>query len=46
MSEQNQNDQNQSELSDETLENVAGGIVEGGCTDIKIGTPPYFPTND
>ncbi|HET7230808.1 MAG TPA: hypothetical protein VFJ16_12440 [Longimicrobium sp.] len=36
MSEQNQEPQ-ATELTDENLENVAGGIIDGGCI------PPCFP---
>jgi hypothetical protein len=45
MSEQNETEQNQSELTEETLENVAGGVNEYSDF-IPLGPPPIFPTHD
>lgn len=46
MSEQNQNEQAPSELTEETLENVAGGVIHCEELIIPFGPPPTFPTHD
>jgi hypothetical protein len=49
MSEQNQNEQGATpaELSEESLENVAGGIIDGGCIEPfpPVGCWPPLPTD-
>lgn len=45
MASEKSTEQNETQLGDEALESVAGGIIEGGCTDLPPWIVPTLPEN-